>query len=548
MSPPRASLVVIGEVVVAARPDGLERAEAVGIDGGRVVAVGSRSDVMDTAGPTARVVDAGRNAVVPGLHDFHLHLVGMARARREVVLDGAPDFETVLAAVAVGVERLAGDHWLRGRGWHESVMAGADLGRLEQLLAGRPALLYSHDGHSAWASPGALRLAGIDRDSTDPAGGRIERDAIGEPNGLLRERATDLVDRIAGRLAGPVLDGALAEAVAELAALGITGAVDAGDSTPDNGVGEFAALGDRASVLAGARGWLDGRLRLSVNMPAAAIGAAEAMGLRTGEPLPGGRTVRTGWAKTYVDGALGSRTAALFEPYTCGPVADAGDTGIPRLTDEELDQIVAAGRGARIGLAVHAIGDRGAAMVLDAFERAPARAHGVPHDRMEHLQLLRPADATRLAANEITASVQPIHCASDREMVDACWAGRQQHAYPWRTIVGAGGHLAFGSDAPIESANPWVGIFAAMHRRYPGDGNEDWHLEQALDIHEALAGYTTGPAAAAGLEDEGHLRHGAHADLAVLNTELGALLRGDEGLADVRADLTLLAGVEVHRS
>lgn len=187
-------------------------------------------------------------------------------------------------------------------------------------------------------------------------------------------------------------------------------------------------------------------------------------------------------------------------------------------------------------------------MVLDAFERAPARAHGVPPDRMEHLQLLRPADAPRLAAHEITASVQPIHCASDREMVDACWKAREEQAYPWRTLVEAGARLAFGSDAPIESANPWLGIFAALHRRYPDDGTEDWHPEQALALHEALAGYTTGPAAAAGLDDEGHLRSGAHADLAVLNVELGALLRGDDGLADVRADLTLVAGSEVHRS
>jgi len=545
MRPPRASLVVIGEVVVAAQPGGLERAEAIGIVDGRVSVVGGRADVMDVAEPNARVVDVGRHAVVPGLHDFHLHLVGIARARREVLLDDAPDFEAALTAVATAAERQSGDDWLRGRGWHESVLASGDLGRLGRALVGRPALIYSHDGHSAWASPGALQMAGIDRSTADPAGGRIDRDANGEPNGLLRERATDLVDRIAGRLGGAALDEALEEAINELASLGITGAVDAGDSTPDNGLGAYAVLGDRASILAGARGWLDRRLRLSINMPAAAIGAASGLGLRTGAPFPGATTVRTGWAKTYVDGALGSRTAALFEPYSCGP---AGETGIPRLTEEELDAVVAAGRGARIGLAVHAIGDRGAANVLDAFERASPRPAGVPPDRMEHLQLLRPEDARRLAANDITASVQPIHCASDRGMVDACWAGRQQHAYPWRTIVEAGSRLAFGSDAPIESPNPWLGIFAAVHRRYPSDGAADWHAEHALDLSEALAGYTTGPAAAAGLPDEGHLRAGAHADLAVLNVDLATLLRADEALADVRSELTLVAGKDVHRS
>ena len=545
MSPPRASVVVIGEVVVAAEPGGLERAEAIGIADGRVSLAGSRADVMAAAEPDARVIDAGQHAVVPGLHDFHLHLAGMARARREVLLDDAADFEAALTAVAQAAERQSGDDWLRGRGWHESVLAGGDLERLGRALGGRPALIYSHDGHSAWASPAALRMAGIDRATADPAGGRIECDANGEPNGLLRERATDLVDRIAGRLGGAALDAALEEAVSELASLGVTGAVDAGDSTSDNGIGEYAALGDRASILAGARGWLDGRLRLSINVPAAAIGAASGLRLRSGEPFPGATTVRTGWAKTYVDGALGSRTAALFDPYTCGP---AGETGIPRLTDQELDAIVAAGRGARIGLSVHAIGDRGAAMVLDAFERASPRHRGVPPDRMEHLQLLRPEDARRLAANDITASVQPIHCASDRGLVDACWDGRQQHAYPWRTIVEAGSRMAFGSDAPIESPNPWMGIFAAAHRRYPSDGTADWHPEHALDLNEALAGYTTGPAAAAGLPDEGHLRPGAHGDLAVLTVDLATLLRADEELAGVRSELTLVAGREVHRS
>ncbi|HET6744445.1 MAG TPA: amidohydrolase family protein, partial [Candidatus Limnocylindria bacterium] len=419
------------------------------------------------------------------------------------------------------------------------------LARLAALLVGRPALIYSHDGHSAYASPEALRRAGLDRAATDPLGGRIEREPDGEPNGLLRERATDLVDRVAKRLAGPALDQALAESLAELAGLGVTGAVDAGDSTADNGVGEFAAFGDRASILAAARVWLDGRLRLTVNVPAAAIPAAADLRMRTGLGYPDATTVHFGWAKTYVDGALGSRTAAIYEPYSCGP---SGETGIPRLSEEELDEVIAAGREARIALAVHAIGDRGAAMVLDAFARARPRAAGTPPDRMEHLQLLRPDDARRLALGHITASVQPIHCASDRSMVDACWDGRQQHAYPWRTIVDAGARLAFGSDAPIESPNPWLGIFAALHRRYPGDGTADWHPEHALRFAEALAAYTTGPAGAAGLVDEGHLRPGARADLAVLNVDLETLLGADESLADVRADLTMVGGAEVHRA
>jgi predicted amidohydrolase YtcJ len=544
MTRPRASMVVIGQVLVAARRGGLETAEALGIADGRVVSVGPRTDVVEGAAADARVLDAGPAAVLPGLHDFHLHLVGMARARREVTLDAAADFEAVVATVKAAAARLAADGWLRGRGWHEAAVAG-DLQRLEEAVGGRPALLYSHDGHSAWASAAALRRAGLQTLSGDPPGGRLERNAVGAPSGLLRERATDLVDAVAGRLVGSELDDALDEALHELAAMGITGAVDAGDSSADNGVGEYAFLGDRASLLMAARQRLDGRIRLTINLPAEAIAAAAEAGLRTGAPLPDTATQRVGWAKAFVDGALGSRTAALFAPYSCGP---GGDTGIPRLTPEELDALFAAGRSAGIGLAVHAIGDRGAATVLDAIERAPQRTLGVPPDRIEHLQLLRPADRPRLAANDVTASVQPVHCAADRPLVEACWAARTALAYPWRSLVEAGARLAFGSDAPIESANLWLGIFAALHRRRPADGTPDWHPEQALEIGAAIAGYTLGPATAADRADEGHLRPGARADLAILDVDLATLLRGDEALAAVRSDVTMVGGVEVHRS
>jgi predicted amidohydrolase YtcJ len=286
-----------------------------------------------------------------------------------------------------------------------------------------------------------------------------------------------------------------------------------------------------------------------VNLPAGAISDAAALGLRTGVAPEEGDTIRIGWAKAFVDGALGSRTAALFEPYTCGP---PGQTGIPRLSPGELDAIIAAGRRAGIGLAIHAIGDRGVADVLDAFERAAPRAGtpraGAPPDRIEHLQLLRPTDVPRLAALDITASMQPVHCAADRPMVEACWADRQADAYPVAALRAAGTRLAFGSDAPIESSNPWVGLFAAVHRRHPGDGSADWQPQQAVGVETALWAYTLGSAVAAGLGDEGHLRPGARADLAVLNVDLETLRRADDELAEVRSTLTLVGGREVHQA
>jgi len=186
--------------------------------------------------------------------------------------------------------------------------------------------------------------------------------------------------------------------------------------------------------------------------------------------------------------------------------------------------------------------------VLDAFERAGPRSPVAVPDRVEHLQLMRPADLPRLAALDVTASMQPVHCAADRAMVEACWTDRLADAYPVAELQRAGARLAFGSDAPIETHNPWIGIFAAVHRRYPGDGTADWQTRQAIGAEAALSAYTLVSAAAGGLSDEGHLRPGARADLALLNADVASLLRADDDLDDVRAEVTYVAGREVHRA
>lgn len=541
MSAPRVGLVVAGRIVVAAGPDGFELAEAVGIAEGRVVMTGTRDEVIGAAGPHSRVVDAGESAVVPGIHDFHLHLAALARARLALRLDDAADGSEVARRLADGAASLSRGAWLSGRGWTEAQMATTSPERLRAAVGTALAFLSSHDGHSAWASPGALRLAGIGESTPDPPGGRIERDAAGLATGVLRETALELVDVLVPQARGEALHPALDATLREMAALGITGATEAGDYTTDGGAGPDAGFGDSYSALAELGDLIDGRLRMTLGIPVDAIPAAAERAFRTGAPLAGRRTMRFGWAKEYADGALGSGTAALFEPSTCG----GRDAGILRVTEEELDGLVIAARSARIGLAIHAIGDRAAATVLDALDRGPARVVGVPDDRMEHIQLLREADAARFARLGTTASIQPIHAAADRDLVERCWAGRQERAYAWRRLSDAGALLAAGSDAPIESVNPWLGMFAAVHRRLPGDARRDWRPEQALTAGEALAAYTIGPATAIGADDEGHLRPGARADLAVLDIGLDALEAGDERLATARSVMTLVDGVEV---
>jgi hypothetical protein len=539
----RAELLIRGRIVVAARPAGLETAEAIGIADGHVVAVGDWDDVRRTGRAGARVVDAGGAAVIPGFHDFHIHLVGLARSRRAVRLDDAIDGPEVAQRLArAAAEAPAGD-WISGSGWNEAQLASGTAA-LQAAVGERLAFLYSHDGHSAWASAAARRTAGLGPATLDPEGGRIERDEHGQPTGILRETALDLVAAHVSRLQGEELRAPLDETLREIAGLGITGATEAGDYTDENGIGANAAFGDSYSSLTDLSDLVDGRLRLTLGIPADAIAAAADRGLRTGLPLERRGSMRFGWAKEYADGALGSGTAALLVPRTCGE----RDTGIMRVSADELDALFAASRPARIGMAIHAIGDRAAREVLDAVARAAPRRTGVPNDRLEHAQLLQSTDAPRFAGLGVTASIQPIHAAADRDLVESCWDGHQDRAYAWRRMVSAGTLLAAGSDAPVESVNPWLGVFSAVHRRLPTDGRGDWRPAEALSVTEALAAYTLAPAAAIGAADEGHLGVGARADLAVLSIGPEALLAAGESLAEARSELTLVGGHEVPRA
>jgi hypothetical protein len=535
----RADFVITGQVLVAAVPGAPERAEAVGIADGRVVAVGTREEVVGAALPGTKVIDAGDAAVIPGLHDFHIHLVGLARTRSGVLLDDAADGAEVVRRLRTHAAGLADGAWLTGRGWSETQLAGVSCADLEAAVGDRAAFVTSHDGHSAWASATARRQAAIGASAPDPAGGRIERDVHGEPTGILRETALDLVGELVPRLHGSALRAALDATVTELASFGLTGASEAGDYTDANGIGTDAALGDSYSTLTDLGDLVDGRLRMNLGIPVDAIGAAGERGLQTGAPLSERRTLRFGWAKEYSDGALGSGTAALFEPRTCGEA----DAGILRVTPDELDATFRAGRASRIALAVHAIGDRAASTVLDAVARAPLRPGGTPNDRIEHAQLVRSADRARFAPLGITASVQPIHAAADRDLVEACWHGRQDDAYAWRGLVESGALLAAGSDAPVESVNPWLGVFAALHRRLPSDGRPDWRPEQALTVLEALHAYTLGPAIAIGASDEGQLRVGARADLAILSVTLDQLLSREVDFGAVDSNTTIVDGL-----
>ena len=446
------------------------------------------------------------------------------------------------ARIAAAARAGNGEAWLTGRGWSERQLAGVDAAALDAAAGERLAFLTSHDGHSAWASPVARRLAGLGAETSDPPGGRLERGAGGEPTGILRETAMDLVAPLVTRLQGAALRDALDATLRELAALGVTGASEAGDYTDRNGIGADAALGDSYSTLTDLGDLVDGRLRLTLGIPADAVPAAAERGLRTGAALEGRRTMRFGWAKEYADGALGSGTAALFEPRSCG----TPDAGILRVSPEELDALFAAGRSAGIGLAVHAIGDRAAAAVLDAVERAPERRSNAPSDRLEHAQLLRRDEVDRFArlGSHGQHPADPRGCRPRPRRGMLGWPPGPRlrlalaacpPARTWRPDRTRRSNRSIPGSA---SSRPSIGACRPI-REATGDP------QQALTIAEALSAYTLGPARALGAHDEGHLRPGARADLAVLSVDLDTLLAADERLPEVRAELAIVDGVEV---
>jgi predicted amidohydrolase YtcJ len=471
-------------------------AEALAVVGETLAAVGPMEAVRAWQGPRTRILDLKGATVLPGLIDAHLHLEGYARLQMGVDVD-TPTLEEALARVARQAATRPPGEWIVGRGWlQERWGRFPTADDLDRVAPAHPVALWARSGHALWANREAMRRAGVTRDTPDPPGGRIARDAAGEPTGLFFERAIDGIARVIPEPSIEELAEALYEALHALAALGLT-AVHNFD-----GPRSFAAL-----QILHARGDLP--IRVVQHIPLSALDHALAVGLRTGF---GDEWLRIGAVKIFADGALGPRTAWMLEPYEGEPE----NMGIAYTSPEVMREAAHRATLGGLSLAIHAIGDRANREVLDLFEalRALEGPRGIPPEarrhRIEHAQLVHPADIPRFGALGIVASMQPIHAVSDRPMAERYWGSRCATAYAWRSLKAAGARLAFGSDAPVEPPNPWWGLHAAVVR----DG---WHPEQALPLAEALEAYTVGPAWAAGLERrQGRLRPGMWADLIVL--------------------------------
>lgn len=505
------------------------KAEAIALRGDRVVAVGSVAEVIAAAGPAAATIDLAGQTVIPGLIDAHVHLMAFALSLDRVDLAGAGTLAQALARIRVRADRAQPGEWILGSGWdHNFWERLPNRQDLDAIAPANPVLLASRDMHSQWASSLALAQLGIDAATPDPKAGEIVRDASREPTGILREN-------VGGKVAGIVQppsperqEAALIEALRVVSSYGITSV-----HVPE-GAETFAALQRlRAS----------GRLSLRVlcHFWGDALGDARRLGLRTGF---GDEWIRFGNLKLFLDGALGSQTGLMIEPY-----AGTANRGISTLPRAELASRVREATEAGIATAAHAIGDAANRIAIDVFEETADlwRPLGL-RQRIEHVQLLHPDDARRLGPLGIVASMQPVHATSDWLTAERYWGKRNAYSYAWRTVLDSGAVLAFGSDCPVERINPFAGLHAAITRQ-TADGRPPggWHPEQRLTALEALRAFTLGPAYASGEEHlKGSLAPGKLADLAILDRD--PIAGSPNAILETRVIATIVGGRVTHGS
>ncbi len=463
--------------------------------------------------------------IIPGLIDSHIHLMWYARSLRQLQLRGLSR-AALLAEVAARAADLPPGEWITGRGWDQNIWADDSFPTREELdrvAPAHPVALTAKSGHALVANSAALRAVGITDETPDPAAdGKLGRNARGRPNGMFFENAVPLISQAVPDLPLATLCDAMAEAQTHLLAAGITGIHDV-DGEPAFEAFQALHLAQRLNI------------RVTKYVRQESFDAVLGAGLRSGF---GDDWLRFGGLKLFADGALGARTAALFDPYEGEP----GNTGVLTLTREQLRDLARRAVDAHIGMAIHAIGDRTNRIVLDVLEEVASRAPALRH-RIEHVQLIAPADQPRLARLGVVAAMQPIHAAHDWRMADRYWGARSAHAYAWRSLLDEGTILAFGSDAPIEIFDPFAGLYAAVTRRAEdgSPGPEGWYPEQALTLEEALHAYTWGSAYAVQMENRlGRLRPGYHADLLVLDRDIFAL--PPEALLETQVQRAMVGG------
>jgi predicted amidohydrolase YtcJ len=501
----------------------IQRVEAMAIRGDRVQALGAENEILKLKGPQTQVINLGGHFVMPGFNDAHVHLASAGFRRLTVDLTGAKSVTEFRDRIRARVQTAEPGEWITGGGWDHTLWPVKELPSrwdLDEVTTDHPVFLQRVDGHIAVANTRALQLASITLASKDPEGGKIDRDLTGSPTGILRETARDAVSAVIPQPTREKRRQAIEAALQDLAQWGIT-------SAQDNSSWEDFQIYEQLER--------EGKLTARISEWLAFDDSLEKLKAHRAAHPAGDNLLHTGMLKGFMDGSLGSRTAALQDPYADDPK----NSGLPQYEQAKLTAMTRERADAGFQIGFHAIGDKGVQMALDAFaatghvetglrpvqaERSSADSSTDRRFRIEHAQVTTPAQIARFKQLRVIASMQPNHLLTDMNWaMDRLGPKRAATSYAWAEFLRKGVTLAFGTDYPVEPVTPFRGLYAAVTRKSE-DGKKEYFPEQKLTMEQAIAAYTTGSAFAEFAEkDKGTLAPGMLADFVVLDRDITAV-------------------------
>ncbi len=540
------------------------RAEAMAIRDGRVAAVGRDDEILKLKGSATTVIDLAGHFAMPGFNDAHMHLANAGFRRLTVELGGVKSLTEFRERIRDRVLTAGPGEWIVGGGWDQTLWPVKELPSrwdIDEVTTGHPVFLQRVDGHIAVANTKALQLASITVASKDPVGGKIDRDSTGQATGILRETARDAVTAVIPRPTRDRRRLAIETALQDLAQWGVTSAQDNSDA------GDAQVSWDDFKILEEIERGGNLTARISEWMPFNdQLNNLQAH--RASHPQSD-NLLHTGMLKGFMDGSLGSRTAALLDPYADGPSdSDAANAGLPQYDQPKLTEMTKERVDAGFQIGFHAIGDKGVQMALEAFAAAttdhvgtglrPVQAErssaaSPPNSapdlrlRIEHAQVTNPLQVAKFKELKVIASMQPNHLLTDMNWAEArLGPKRAAHSYAWAEFLKKGVTLAFGTDYPVEPVTPFRGLYAAVTRKSE-DGKKEYYPEQKLNIEQAIAAYTTGSAFAEFAEKEkGTLAPGMLADLVILDRDITSI--PPEKILGTKVLRTVVGGKTVYEA
>src|SRR6478672_6885620 len=577
LPPPRADIIVVHGniytgITVASSFHETKRADAMAIRDGRIQDIGKESDILKLKGPETRIINLDGHFVMPGFNDAHLHLANAGFQRLTVDLMGAKSLTEFRDRIRARVQNAGPGEWIVGGGWDQTLWPVKELPSrwdIDEVTTDHPVFLERVDGHIAVANTRALQLASITVATRDPSGGKIDRDTTGQATGILRETAREAVTAVIPKPNHDKRRQAIEAGLQELARSGITSAQDNSDSGDSKLSWDdfqiFEEIEREGKLTARITEWLP------FNDPLPVLEEHRAAHPRSDKLL------HTGMLKAYMDGSLGSRTAALLEPYADDPA----NSGLPQYEQDVLTRLTKERVNAGFQIGFHAIGDKGVQMALDAFAvaekdyagtdrvgtgsepplsaaKGPVQAEqssakpgsGSAPDlrlRIEHAQVTNPLQVAKFKQLKVIASMQPNHLLTDMNWAEArLGPKRAAHSYAWAEFLRKGVTLAFGTDYPVEPVTPFRGLYAAVTRKSE-DGKKEYYPEQKLNMEQAIAAYTTGSAFAEFAEkNKGTLAPGMLADLVVLDTDITSV--PPEKILTTKVLRTVVGGKTVYQA